>query len=57
MFKKICGWVFFIFGIFIALCGVLAIFGGADIWVLLKLLGFGLLAASIGWQMRGNQNQ
>ena len=56
MLKKIFGWVFFILGVLIAICGVMALAGGASIWALLQMLGFGLLAASIGWRMRGSQN-
>jgi hypothetical protein len=57
MFKKIFGWVAFILGIVFALCGVLAVGGGASLSVLVQLLVMGVILVSIGWRMRGSQNQ
>lgn len=57
MLKKIFGWVAIIFGIVFALCGVLAVGGGASLFVLIQLLVIGMVLVSIGWRMRGSQNQ
>ncbi|MGI8470146.1 MAG: hypothetical protein ACR2N3_17025 [Pyrinomonadaceae bacterium] len=56
MFKRIFGWVSFLFGIFSILGGVLATLGGASFFALLRLLSIGVLLMSLGWRMRKAQD-
>ena len=61
MFKIIFGWIVFLFGIFLALLGVLVMLGGVirgDIhfFLILQLLIFGVLLTRLGWRMRKAQD-
>lgn len=57
MLKKIFCWALIIPGLFFALCGVLAVGGGASFSVMGKLLMPAMILVNIDWRMRKNWNQ
>ncbi len=57
MRKKIVGWALVILGFVFALCGVLAVMGGAGVGVLGKLSVMGIVLAGYGLRTLAGQNK
>ncbi|MGI8495239.1 MAG: hypothetical protein ACR2L1_08000 [Pyrinomonadaceae bacterium] len=57
MLKKIVGWGLVILGFVFALCGVLAVMGGAGVGLLGRLSLMGMIVAGIGLRTLAGQNK
>jgi hypothetical protein len=57
MLKKIVGWGLVILGFVFALCGVLAVMGGASVGALVRLPVMGIILAGYGLRTLTGQNK